>query len=217
MKTKLCIFDLDGTLLNTIDDITNSMNRVLGANGYPLHDAQWYKEKVGNGARKLMLDALPEDHNLSDADVDKLLNTYKDDYHNNCAVLSAPYAGIPELIDRLVEAKLKLAVITNKPQSITETLLKKYFEGIDFVAVYGDTPGKPIKPDPRVADIVLSAAGVTPDQTVFIGDSEVDMTFAKRSSLFAIGVLWGYRNRSIIEESGAEVIVDEPAQIIEYI
>ena len=217
MKTELCIFDLDGTLLDTIDDIANSMNRLLNANGYPTRSVKWYKDSVGNGAKNLLLDSLPAEHGLSDEKVGELLKIFKEDYHDNCAVLTKPYDGIPELLSYLVENAVKIAVITNKLQSITETMLKRYFEEIEFIAIYGDNLNKPIKPDPIVAETVLAIAKSTPDQSIYIGDSEIDMLFAQRSSIFSIGVLWGFRDRSVLEGHGANAIVEKPVQIIEHI
>jgi len=217
MKTDLCIFDLDGTLLDTIDDIANSMNRILSANDYPTHSVKWYRDSVGNGAKNLLLDSLPAEHGLSDEKVGELLKVFKADYHENCAVLTKPYDGIPELLKYLVENSVKIAVITNKLQSITETMLKRYFEEIEFITIYGDGADRPIKPDPIVAETVLSIAKSTPDKSIYIGDSEIDMLFAQRSSIFSIGVLWGFRDRSVLEEFGANAIVEKPVQIIEHI
>ena len=217
MKTKLCVFDLDGTLLDTIDDIANSMNRVLMANRYPSHSVKWYKKKVGNGAKRLLLDALPVKHGLSPENIDELIKVYKEDYNLSSMVLTKPYDGIPELLDHLAALSIRVAVITNKPQNTAETLLKEYFSDVDFVAVRGEYPGGPIKPDPLLVEEVLSIAKVSPNQSILIGDSEVDMILAQRASVFSIGVLWGFRDRGILEGSGAKVIVETPAQIIEYL
>jgi len=217
MKTKLCIFDLDGTMLDTIDDIANSMNRVLMANRYPSHNVEWYKKNVGNGAKRLLLDALPAEHGLCPKKIGELLKVYKEDYNSSSMVLTKPYDGIPELLDHLATLSVQVAVVTNKPQNIAETLLKEYFSEVNFVAVRGEYPGGPIKPDPLLAEEVLTIAKVSPDQSILIGDTEVDMILAQRASIFSIGVLWGFRNRGVLEGSGANAIVETPAQIIEYL
>jgi len=217
MKIKLCIFDLDGTLLDTIDDIANSMNRVLTANRYPSHGVDWYKKNVGSGAKRLLFDALPAEHGLFTESTDELLKLYKEDYGSSSMVLTKPYDGIPELLDQLTALSIQVAVVTNKPQNTAEILLKEYFGEVNFVAVRGDYPGGPIKPDPVLAQEVLTLAKVSPDQAVLIGDTEVDMILAQRASIFSIGVLWGFRDRSVLEESGADTIIETPAQIIEYL
>jgi len=216
-RTELCIFDLDGTLLNTIDDIADSLNRVLRANHYPTYNVAWYKEKVGHGAKKLLEDALPPEHGLDEKSFTELLLMYKEDYRLNNAVMTKPYDGIPELLRRLGEINVKIAVISNKPHESTCALLKKYFRGVSFVAVYGEKPGMPIKPDPSIAYGIIATAGASPEQTLIIGDAEVDMIFAERASIFSIGVLWGFRNRAILEKHGAKAIIETPGQILEYI
>ena len=217
MKTKLCMFDLDGTLLDTIDDIANSMNRVLMANHYPSHSVEWYKKNVGNGAKRLLLDALPVEHGLCPNNIDELVKVYKEDYNASSMVLTRPYDGIPELLDHLAALSIRVAVITNKPQNTAETLLKEYFSDVNFIAVSGEYPGGPIKPDPILAVEVLAKAKVSPDQSVLIGDTEVDMILAQKASIFSIGVLWGFRDRSVLEGSGADAIIETPKQIIEYL
>jgi len=217
MKIKLCIFDLDGTLLDTIDDIANSMNRVLMANQYPTYDVKWYKQNVGNGAKRLLLDALPAEHGLPPEKINELLTTYKKDYNSSSTVLTKPYDGIPELLEHLAALSVQVAVVTNKPQNIAETLLNEYFSDVNFIAVRGEYPGGPIKPDPVLAEEVLSIAEVSPDQAILIGDTEVDMTLAQKASIFGIGVLWGFRDRGVLEGSGANAIIETPAQVIEYL
>ena len=217
MKTKLCVFDLDGTLLDTIDDLANSMNRVLMENQYPSHSVEWYKKKVGNGAKRLLLDALPAEHGLCTENIGELLKVYKEDYDSSSMVLTRPYDGIPELLNHLTALSVQVAVVTNKPQNTAEILLKEYFSEVNFVAVRGDYPGRPIKPDPLLVEEVLSIAKVSPDQSILIGDTEVDMILAQRASIFSIGVSWGFRDRGVLEGSGANAIVETPAQIIEYL
>jgi len=178
---------------------------------------EWYKKKVGNGAKRLLLDALPAEHGLCTENIGELLKVYKEDYDSSSMVLTRPYDGIPELLNHLTALSVQVAVITNKPQNTAETLLKVYFSGVNFVAVRGEYSGGPIKPDPLLVEEVLSIAKVSPDQSILIGDSEVDMILAQRASIFSIGVLWGFRDRGVLEGSGADAIVETPAQIIEYL
>jgi len=217
MRTKLCIFDLDGTLLDTIDDIASSMNRVLNAKNYPSRSVAWYKGRVGHGATNLMLDSLPAEHGLDEKSVETLVNMYKEDYLKNSTIMTKPYDGIPELLRFLSDSSVQLAVVTNKAQKSTDAVLKSYFGEINFVAVFGEIPGRPIKPDPYAAREILSSTGFLPEQAVFIGDAEMDMLFAENASIFSIGVLWGFRDRAILEEYGAKALVERPEQIIELL
>ena len=213
-KTELCIFDLDGTLLDTIDDIANSLNRVLNASNFNGFDVDWYKKHVGRGARNLVLDALPSDHGLNDDGISGLVMSYKEDYRRNSMVFTKPYDGIHDVLRKLTAMSVKIAVITNKPQESTETLLREFFGDIDFVSVYGEKPDRPIKPDVFAAHEVLSLTGLLPEQVVHIGDAEVDMIFAENASIFSIGVLWGFRPRSILEQHGAKAIIEHPKDIL---
>ena len=217
MKTKLCMFDLDGTLLDTIDDIACSMNFVLSSNDFPTHNVQWYKANVGNGARNLLLDALPDVHKCSEEKLDKLLSMYIEDYTKNSTVLTRPYAGIPELLQRLAGSSIQMAVATNKPQTSSEDVVKKFFPEINIAVIRGIIPGRAIKPDPSAAFEILRALGISPEETIYVGDTEVDILFAKRASLFSIGVLWGFRSREALEKAGAKVIIERPEQVLDYV
>jgi len=217
MKTKLCMFDLDGTLLDTIDDIANSMNFVLSLNNFPTYDVLWYKANVGNGARNLLLDALPNEHGCTEDTIDRLLSMYIEDYTKNSTVFTRPYDGVLELLRRLTESSIQLAVATNKPQVSSEDVVKKYFPEINFAVIRGIVPGRAIKPDPAAAFEILGALGISPEETIYVGDTEVDMIFAQRASLFSIGVLWGFRSREILEKAGAKVIIEKPEQVMDYI
>jgi len=211
------MFDLDGTLLDTIDDIAGSMNFVLSSNNFPTYDVLWYKANVGNGARNLLLDALPDGHGCSEDTFDRLLSMYIENYTRNSMVFTKPYNGVPELLRRLAGSSIQMAVATNKPQKSSEDVIKKYFPGIDFAMIRGIIPGRAIKPDPAAASEILGALGISPGETIYVGDTEVDMLFAQRSSLFSIGVLWGFRSREILETAGANVIIERPEQVMDYI
>jgi len=217
MKTKLCIFDLDGTLLNTIDDIADSMNRILQVNGYQTRSTAWYRDNVGYGAKKLLECALPPDHGLGEERAAGLLSAFKEHYLQHSMVLTKPYEGIPELLKHLEDAGIMMAVVTNKPHTISVALMKAYFGNIGFISVVGEQPGAPKKPDPATAFDILGHTGFSPDQAIIIGDAETDITFARNASIFSIGVLWGFRSREVLEACGANVIVERPEQIKQYL
>jgi len=217
MKTKLCIFDLDGTLLNTLDDIGNSMTRVLAANGFAPLSMQEYMASVGHGARNLLLSVLPPGHGLSEGRIEEMLAAFRAEYSAHSMDLTRPYDGIPELLKYLKDNGVKLAVVSNKQHNTTAALLNAYFGDVAFDAVFGEQPGRPIKPDPASAFDILALTGVPPEQAVVIGDADTDIIFAKNASLFSIGVLWGFRSREVLEACGADVIVDSPEQVKEYL
>jgi len=207
------MLDLDGTLLDSIDDIANSMNNILTAHGYPAQSTTQYKQFVGHGARKLLGRALPPDHGLSEETIGEMLEAFRGYYAHHNMDMTKPYDGIPELLRYMADAGIHLAVVSNKPQKSTEPLMKAFFADIEFVAVYGDLAGRPLKPDPYLAHELFKMTGVTPDQAVMIGDAEPDIIFAKNASVFSIGVLWGFRSREELEAAGPGAIVEHPDQI----
>jgi len=217
MKIKLCIFDLDGTLLDTIDDIGNSMNHALIESGFPPRSITEHKNNVGFGARKLLDSALPLGHGLSEERCAEIVGLFKERYRAHSMDMTKPYEGIPELLRFLGGAGIKLAVVSNKPHKITVDLMEEFFGDVDFVAIYGEQSCWPMKPDPYLAHEILSLSGVLPEQALVIGDGEPDMIFAENASIFSIGVLWGFRSREILEASGAKAFVDKPEQIKDYL
>lgn len=217
MNIKLCIFDLDGTLLNTIDDIGNSMNHALHENGFAPRSMEWYKNHVGFGAKVLLGGALPPDHGLSEERSLEILRFFKETYTAHCMDITRPYDGIQELLQYLAEKGIHLAVVSNKPHKGTEALMKAYFGNIEFAAIYGEQAGVPLKPDPYLAHSIMSQTGTLPEEALIIGDGEPDMIFAKNTSIFGIGVSWGFRSRETLIEAGAKVIIDKPEQVKEYL
>jgi len=217
MTTKLCIFDLDGTLLDTLDDIADSMNSVMLAKGFPPRGIKWYMDNVGYGAKNLLEGALPPDHGLGDEAAGELLDAFKKHYLQHCMDKTKPYEGIPELLKYLEHAGIKMFVVTNKSHKTSVELIKTYFGDVGIAAVYGEQPGAPKKPDPSLAYEILSIAGVSPEEAVVIGDAETDIMFARNASIFSIGVSWGFRSRDVLEACGADVIIDSPGQIMEYL
>lgn len=212
---KLAIFDLDGTLLNTIDDLAVACNHALRTNGFAEHPHDAYKLFVGNGVHNLVLRALPEDERNTAAteQVEAVFNEY---YSAHAQDHTRPYDGIPEALRAIRDAGVKIAVLSNKPDAYTGVLVKQYFPGLVDVA-YGQREGVPIKPDPAAVYEIMNLLGFDARETVYIGDSGVDMQTGSNAGVKAIGVLWGFRTRNELETYGAAVLVDKPFDLVKNI
>ena len=217
--TKLAIFDLDGTLIDTIEDLGTAVNHALGLRGLALHSMAEYKDMVGHGVRNLVKDALAGSlgRQPEDALVDSALADFVDYYVAHIDVHTRPYPGIPQLLSRLQEKELKLAVASNKFQEGAEKLVKEFFPDISFVAVLGNSPELPLKPDAAVVQLVLDKAGVSREEAVFVGDSATDMKTAANGAVRSIGVSWGFRPRTELEQAGAMNIADNAEELFEKI
>lgn len=214
--TQLVIFDLDGTLLNTIQDLGNAANHALESGGYPTHSMASYPFLVGNGVRRLMHRALPEDARKQDI-IDTLLKEFKKYYDEHNCDLTQPYAGIPELLAQLQERGVKIAVASNKYQKAVDKIIGHYFPEIDFVAVCGQQEGVPVKPDPSILFQILAAAKVPKSKAFFAGDSGIDMETARRACITSVGVTWGFRPEKELNEYFADMIVNKPDDILDIV
>ena len=194
MKPKLVLFDLDGTLLNTIADLSEAVNHALKLRDLPQHPLEEVTKMVGHGVRNLITQALPAELRDDTAMVDAVLADFTDYYFAHIDVYIQPYPGIPELITTLHRNGVLLAVASNKFQAGTEYLIKTFFPSIPFVAVLGNRPGFPLKPDPEIVGEVLRKAGVKKEEAVMVGDSPTDMRTAANGGIKGIAVGWGYRN-----------------------
>lgn len=209
---KLVIFDLDGTLLNTIADLAYSTNHALRSNGFPEHPLADYPFFVGNGINKLFERALPEGEK-TEANVGKIRQAFLPYYDTHNTDYTVPYPGIPELLAQLQAGGCRLAVASNKYQRATEKLIACYFPSIRFAAVLGQREGIPVKPDPAILQTILETAGVAKEEVLYVGDSGVDMQTATNSGVTSVGVTWGFRPRRELEENGADYIVDTAEEI----
>lgn len=203
---KLVIFDLDGTLLNTIDDLGTAANHTLAELGLPQHTLDEYRLMVGNGMRKLIMRALPLDKASDDAFIDSTLKQFLEYYAAHIDVYTKPYPGIPELINTLSTDGYKLAVASNKIQAGAEKLIAEFFPGIPFVAVMGNSPLYPLKPDAAVVEYIMDKAGTDRNSTVMVGDSGTDIQTARNAGIPIIAVSWGFRPRH--ELTSANQIAD---------
>lgn len=209
---KLIIFDLDGTLLNTIADLAHSTNYALNKLGYPIHEIEKYNFMVGNGIDKLFERALPE----GEKSKENVLRVRKEfvpyyDVHN--ADDSRPYSGIPELLAYLQASGIQISVASNKYQAATQKLIDHYFPEIHFTAVFGQREGVKVKPDPTVVFDIMEVAKVTKEDVLYVGDSGVDMQTAANAGVTACGVTWGFRPRAELEEFSPQYIVDTAEEI----
>ena len=213
---KLVIFDLDGTLLNTIDDLAHSTNHALRENGFPEHAIDEYRFFVGNGINKLFERALP-DGARTEENIRKIRAKFLTYYDLHKADHSHPYEGIPELLEQLQAEGTQLAVASNKYQEATRALIARFFPQIRFVEVLGQREGVPTKPDPGIVDEIRTKAGRSREETLYVGDSGVDMQTALNSGVTACGVTWGFRPRAELESFSPDHIAERPADILAII
>ena len=193
MAYKLVLFDLDGTLLDTLDDLSEAVNYALGLRGLPGHTREEYMKMVGHGIRNLVKQALSAEKQEDEALIDSALADFKAHYTAHIDVYTHPYPGMQRVVEMLHKAGVLMAVASNKFQEGAEYLIRKFFPGIPFVAVLGNRPGFPLKPDPEIVGEVLRRSGVRPGDAVLVGDSPTDMKTASNGGIDAIAVTWGYR------------------------
>lgn len=213
---KNIIFDLDGTILNTLEDLAAATNWVCAQHGWPAHELEEYKQFVGNGAPKLLERVVPAEVELTDELRRQLLEEFTRQYNAHKEDRTTAYPGMPEAVRRLKEAGLTLAVLSNKPHEAAFPVVERYYPGI-FDAVQGALPALPVKPDPTLLRRLMGELGATPADTLFVGDSNVDIRTAKNGGLTSCGVLWGFRTRLELEEEGADCIVETPEALVELI
>ncbi len=209
---KLIIFDLDGTLLNTIDDLAMATNHALAENGYPTHAVEAYNLFVGNGINKLFERALPEQARTLE-NVLRIRASFIPFYDVHKRDLTRPYDGILELLKTLSDNGVKLAIASNKYQLATEKLVNYYFAETPFVAVFGQRDNVPIKPDPTVVEDIRRLANAEQAETLFVGDSGVDMLTAQQAGVTAVGVTWGFRSAEELRTYNPDYLVAKPDEI----
>ncbi len=214
MAYRAAVFDLDGTLLNTLADLADSGNELLASYDMAPHPEKAYRYYVGNGSRKLMERILP---GRTPEQIDEALARYKAIYEKRLTVKTTPYTGILEMLSALRARGVRMAVCTNKHVSAAEVLIRKYFPADSFDAYEGDCPGVPRKPDPAHVRIVLDKMGVGPEETVYLGDSGVDMQTAVNAGVLPVGVLWGFREKEELTENGAEILLSQPLELLEKV
>jgi phosphoglycolate phosphatase len=207
------IFDLDGTLADTLADIANSMNRVLVKEGFPVHPAEDYKYLIGRGLENLVASSLPVQSRLPSI-ITACLGSLIEDYRVNCLVDTHLYPGIESLLNRLQDKGLKLAVFSNKADDLTQIIVQSLMPGIRFSQVVGAKPGFPKKPDPSGAMLISNFLELNPEEVIYLGDSDVDMMTARGARMLAVGVLWGFRTKEELLSNGADHLLSDPSELM---
>jgi phosphoglycolate phosphatase len=215
MKFKAVLFDLDGTLLNTLEDIADSMNYVLQQNGYPVHVIDRYRYFVGDGLDTLVRRALP-DYVTDDKVVNSCLAAMKARYSSNWNVKTAPYEGIDAVLNHLKRAGCIISVLSNKVHELTTQMVDYYFDATCFSMVIGAGRFKK-KPDPQAALFIAESIGVDVSECLFVGDSAVDMNTARAAGMNGAGALWGFREKIELVDNGAGVILEDPFDLLPYV
>ena len=214
---KLCAFDMDGTLADTLADIAYAANHALELQGFPTWSVDEYRQKVGYGMRELCRRALPEELRRDEAAVDKMMSMFDSYYREHCCVRTELFPGIRELLDKLHDAGIMCAIITNKSEVQTGIVLDELFKPDDFIYVKGLTDQNYKKPDPRLFYDCMKALSVEPKETVYVGDSDVDVIFACNAGVDSVGAAWGIRGRAELEAAGATFTADTADEVYRFI
>jgi len=219
---RLIIFDLDGTLLNTIDDLADCTNYVLIKNGFPTHEVEAYKYFVGSGVVKLLERALPKD--ISETAFSEIYEEFLHYYEIHKEDKTVPYAGMVETLEKLQEKGIMLAVATNKPHELLPDLMQRFFPTIRWAAVFGNRKGVPVKPNPQIVYDILNAiivsdtwSCVATNEILYVGDTAVDMETAKNAGIIKIGALWGFRTKEELENADANYIIEHPLSLLSIV
>ena len=209
------VFDLDGTLLNTIEDLANAGNHVCRLHGWPTFSIDAYRYKVGNGIFKLIERIVPAEYAGDAVALGYALDEFRSYYDQHKEDHTGPYPGIPEMLDQLRDEGLKLAVLTNKDHAAAAPLVERFFGAGRFAYVQGHVDPYPPKPDAGITGRLLERLGADPEHTLYVGDSSVDVATGHNAGMPVAGVTWGFRGRAELEEAGADHIIDRPDELVE--
>jgi phosphoglycolate phosphatase len=209
---KAAIFDLDGTLLDTLDDLADSANEALAAAGLPTHPVDAYRIFVGDGIQTLVRRIVPE--NRAEEKVTEVLTLYRAAYGRRWKSKTRPYTGIPEMLTALTQRAVRMAVLSNKPQKFTELCMTHHLPGFSFAPVLGQREEVPRKPHPAGALEISEMLGLIPGEIAFVGDTRTDMDTATAAGMVPVGVTWGFREVEELRAHGAQVIVDHPSELL---
>lgn len=215
MSINCIVFDLDGTLLNTLDDLANGVNYTLEKFGYPTHEIEKYKIFVGNGMKNLINRAVPEE--IKNTEIEKdILAAFMEYYSAHSTDLTRPYDGVEDMIDALKDRGIKIGMVTNKAHNAAIDIMEKYFSG-KFDYVLGQSEKFPLKPNPASAIFVCETLGCTPENSIFVGDSGVDMKTGADGGFLPVGVLWGFRDKDELISNGAKAVISHPAELLKIV
>ncbi len=210
------IFDLDGTLIDSLSGIAGAMNLALAAQGLPIHPPDAYRFMVGDGVSHLVERALPESERVPER-IREFTTAYRNAYEEVWPGLTLPFPGIRELLDRLIGRKVPFSVLSNKTHEVTCRMTRALFPDYPFAEVLGQKDGVPIKPDPQSALNLSRLMGCEPGATFFVGDSAVDMRTAANAGMIPVGVGWGMRPRHELIDNGARAVIDEARELLNYL
>ena len=216
MKYEAVIFDLDGTLLDTLQDLADAVNGVLSRSRFPEHGLEAYRYFVGDGVEDLARRALPEKHR-DEATVTGFVTAIMEEYRQRWPDHTRPFEGIPELLDALTASRIRMAILTNKPDDSTRVMVSKLLPRWQFHIILGATPLLPKKPDPQGALQIADYLKLPPQAFLYVGDSDIDMKTASAAGMYAVGVLWGFRTADELIKNGAKVLIDKPLELLELL
>lgn len=209
------VFDLDGTLIDTLADLGASMNQTLEENGFPQWPLDSYRQMVGNGMRRLTERALR--NSASPENVERILKRFLVVYDQNCTRMSKPYEGVLELASALRRASVSLAVVTNKTEEQAQKIVRHFFGPDQFFPVFGNIPGRKTKPDPAATWEALEKLHIQSEEALFVGDSNVDVETAKNAGLPCAGAVWGFRGAEELRQAGADWLIKQPLDLLKLI
>lgn len=205
------VFDLDGTLLDTVPDIAAALNRALAACGLPTHDQKTVETFLGGGIRDAVMKATPV--GTDGATIERVLDLYRDDYVAHCTEKTALYDGVAEMVERFREQGMALVVLSNKTEGTAQKIVRHFFPDGQFTAAFGRVPDRPLKPHADAAKPVLDTLNLSPEEIAYVGDSNTDILFARAVGMLPVAAPWGYRSREELVEAGAELIAENPLDI----
>lgn len=212
---QLAIFDLDGTLVNSVEDLANAVNHTLAEMHYPTHPLDAFYYFVGNGVKKLCERALPASASAEEAE--QLLTQFYAYYATHCLDCTRPYDGMLSVLNQLKAKGMQLAVASNKPQPFVETIVKHFFGESQFDQILGSSDNRPRKPSPEIIIEIMSVCSIAPKQAIMIGDSNVDIETAKRAGIDSIGCTWGFRGKEELQKAGATYFAEKPSDLPEIL
>ena len=216
MRFAAAVFDLDGTLLDTLADLADSTNAALAAAGHPPHPTDAYRYFVGNGIENLVRCALPATAR-DDASVARAKAAMEAEYSRRWQAKTQPYAGVPELLDALSARHIPMAILSNKPQAFTRLTVDELLPRWSFYPVCGAQPDVPRKPDPAAALHIAAALGLSPGACLYLGDTDTDMQTATRAGMYALGATWGFRSGDELRQSGARALLAAPLDLLNFL
>jgi phosphoglycolate phosphatase len=216
MRYKAILFDLDGTLLDTLEDLSNAANRALARKGFPIHDVDTYRYLVGDGAVMLISRALPEDKRNADT-IRVCVQAFREEYSRSWNVKTKVYDGVAEMLDALVAYGLKMAVLSNKPDDFTKRCVSEFLSNWTFDMILGQIDSLPPKPDPSGAREIAKRLNVPPLNFIYLGDTAIDMKTAVAAGMFPVGALWGFRTGKELRENGAQALIKKPQELIDLL